>query len=129
MNPPVVCAPDIQKSPATLSTCVGNDRQSLWGINGSNDMRCLLDDPRLLDGDRSQRLSQIRLMLQGDIGDHRYLGVENVCRIEPASHPYFYHRVVHLTANEVEEGEGGRDLEEGGVGDHGGGRRREAGGR
>ena len=50
-------------------------------------------------------------MFQGDIGDDRHLGVEDVGGIEPAPHPYFHNRVVHLAANKVHEGKDGRDLE------------------
>ena len=86
-----------------------------------------LDDARFFEGDLLQRRAEMLLVVLGDRGDDRDERPDDVGRVEPPAHAHFEDGDVDLALGELDEGQGGHDLEVGRVVDelalgHGAGR-------
>ncbi len=70
------------------------------------------EDAGLLAGDLGDGVAEVVLMVEGDVGDDGDEGVDDVGGVEAAAEAYFEDGYVDFLLSEVEEGEGGEDLEE-----------------
>ena len=52
------------------------------------------EDPRLLGADRLPGVAKPMLVIEGDIGDQRDIGIDNVHRVEAAAEADFKHRAI-----------------------------------
>jgi hypothetical protein len=80
---------------------------------GESDQRAVCaENPGLFAGDCGDGVAQIVLMVEGDIGQNRKDGVDDVGGIEAATETDFEDGDIDLLLGVIEEGEGGKDLEE-----------------
>jgi hypothetical protein len=83
------------------------------GLRHATDHRhATLDDPRLLVRDLFQRVPELRHVVEHDVRDDRHQRVADVRAIEPPAEADFDHRDIAPPVAEVQEPQGGADLEE-----------------
>ena len=93
-----------------------------FGVLGEGDEGAVgAEDAGLFAGDLGDGVAEVVLMVEGDVGDDGEEGVDDVGGVESASEAYFEDGDVDRAlassdpfSSEVEEGEGGEDLEEAG---------------
>lgn len=73
-----------------------------------------LDDARFLASDFLDCVPQILSVIHRNVGDHRYLGYDDIGRIETATETNFDDAPLDICAGEGKESDGGRRFEKGG---------------
>ena len=73
------------------------------------------DDSSFLPRNLADRLSQIFLMIEGDIGDHAQAGIDDIGRIETSAHADFQHDDVGACPRKIFESHCGQHFEKAGM--------------
>ena len=74
---------------------------SLSHLGQSHDHAACSNDPGLLTGNLAQRLAQVFLMVQRNIGDHANPRLDHIRSIQPSAHSDFKHRQIRPAAREI----------------------------
>src|ERR1017187_6796949 len=72
-------------------------------------------DSRLFAGDLGNRVAQVFLVVERDVGQDGEQRIDDVGGVEPAAHTHFQDGDLHVALGEVEESQRGQRLEEAGM--------------